>query len=57
MKGVVLASVFWVGDKLSRNYVRRSGTSKIVVAATAGLAQYPLSPFVDHSADNGFGRR
>ena len=57
MKGVVLASVFWVGDKLSRNYVRRSGISKIVVAATAGLAQDPLSPFADHSADNGFGRR
>ena len=57
MKGVVRASVSWVGDKLSRNYVRRSGTSKIVVAATADLAQDPLSPFVDHSADNGFGRR
>ena len=57
MKGVVRASVSWVGDKLSRNYVRRSGISKIVVAATAGLAQDPLSPFADHSADNGFGRR
>ena len=51
------ASVFLVEDKLSRNYGRRLGTSKIVVAATAGLAQDPLSPFVDHSADNGFGRR
>ncbi len=40
--------------KLSRSYVRKSGTSKIVVVATAGRAPGPLSPFADHNADNGF---
>ena len=51
------ASVSSAEDKLSRSYGRKWGTSKTVVAAKVGLAQGLLSPFVDRSADNGFGRR
>ena len=43
--------------KSSRSYVRKSGTSKIVVMATADRAPDLLSPFADHNADNGFGRQ
>ena len=55
MKEAVQASVFLVEDKLSRNYGRRLGTSKIVVGATPDLVQGPANPFADHSADSGFG--
>ena len=49
------ASVSLVGDKLSRNYGRRLDISKTVVVAMPDLAQDPVSPFADHSADSGFG--
>ena len=49
------ASVSLVGDKLSKNYDHRLDISKTVVVAMPDLAQGPVSPFADHSADSGFG--
>ena len=43
--------------KLSRSFGHKLDTAKTAVAAKVGLAKGLLSPFADHSADNGFGRQ